>query len=135
MLETALESIKAAAAVLALDQGVLEKLLTPNAVHEFTIKTDTAEYPAFRIQHNNKLGPYKGGIRFHPDVDKDEVQALATLMSFKTACVGLPLGGGKGGVIVPIAQELGIPTRFIGLGERAEDFERFEAERFVEQIL
>lgn len=44
-------------------------------------------------------------------------------------------GSGKGGVVVPIAQELGIPTRFIGLGERAEDFERFEAERFVEQIL
>lgn len=44
-------------------------------------------------------------------------------------------GSGKGGVVVPIAQELGIPTRYIGLGERAEDFERFEAERFVEQIL
>jgi glutamate dehydrogenase/leucine dehydrogenase len=50
------------------------------------------------VQHNNQLGPYKGGIRFHPGVDEEEVQALATLMSFKTAAVGLPLGGGKGGV-------------------------------------
>ena len=44
-------------------------------------------------------------------------------------------GSGKGGVVVSIAHELGVPTRFMGLGERAEDFERFEAERFVDQIL
>lgn len=52
------------------------------------------------MQHSNKLGPYKGGIRFHPNVDIDEVRALATLMSFKTAAAGLPMGGGKGGVVV-----------------------------------
>jgi glutamate dehydrogenase/leucine dehydrogenase len=52
------------------------------------------------VQHNNKNGPYKGGVRFHENVSEDEVQALATLMSLKTAAVGLPLGGGKGGVAV-----------------------------------
>jgi glutamate dehydrogenase/leucine dehydrogenase len=57
-------------------------------------------FRAFRVQHNNNLGPYKGGIRFHPDVTLEEVRALATLMSIKTAAVGLPLGGGKGGVAV-----------------------------------
>src|SRR5829696_1855869 len=57
-------------------------------------------YHGYRVQHNNRRGPYKGGIRFHPDVDLDEVRALATLMSLKTAAVGLPLGGGKGGVSV-----------------------------------
>src|SRR5690606_5246166 len=57
-------------------------------------------YQAYRVQHSSKLGPHKGGIRFHPDVNKDEVQALATLMSLKTAAVGLPLGGGKGGIAV-----------------------------------
>jgi glutamate dehydrogenase/leucine dehydrogenase len=52
------------------------------------------------VQHNNKLGPYKGGIRYHPNVSLEEVQTLATLMSLKTAAVGLPMGGGKGGVTV-----------------------------------
>jgi glutamate dehydrogenase/leucine dehydrogenase len=50
------------------------------------------------VQHSNKRGPYKGGIRFHGDVDEDEVRALALLMSLKTAAVGIPMGGGKGGV-------------------------------------
>jgi glutamate dehydrogenase/leucine dehydrogenase len=52
------------------------------------------------VQHNNKLGPYKGGIRYHENVTLEEVQTLATLMSLKTAAVGLPLGGGKGGITV-----------------------------------
>jgi glutamate dehydrogenase/leucine dehydrogenase len=52
------------------------------------------------VQHNNQNGPYKGGVRFHENVTLDEVQALATLMSLKTAAVGLPLGGGKGGIAV-----------------------------------
>ena len=55
-------------------------------------------FKGYRIQHNNVLGPYKGGIRFHPDVRLDEVKALAMLMTIKCALVGLPLGGAKGGI-------------------------------------
>lgn len=55
-------------------------------------------FKGYRIQHNNVLGPYKGGIRFHPDVHLDEVKALAMLMTIKCALVGLPLGGAKGGI-------------------------------------
>src|SRR5690606_25930614 len=55
---------------------------------------------AFRVQHNNTLGPFKGGIRFHQDVSLEEVRALALLMTLKTAAVGLPFGGGKGGVVI-----------------------------------
>jgi glutamate dehydrogenase (NAD(P)+) len=55
-------------------------------------------YSGYRIQHNGARGPYKGGVRFHPEVDIDEVRALASLMSWKTAIVGVPFGGAKGGV-------------------------------------
>src|SRR5438105_2402875 len=62
-------------------------------------------YSGYRIQHNGARGPYKGGVRFHPDVDIDEVRALASLMSWKTAIAGVPFGGAKGGVNCP-AHEL-----------------------------
>jgi len=58
-------------------------------------------YAGYRVQHNGARGPYKGGVRFHPDVDLDEVRALASLMSWKTAIVGVPFGGAKGGVNCP----------------------------------
>jgi glutamate dehydrogenase (NAD(P)+) len=61
-------------------------------------------YSGYRIQHNGARGPYKGGVRFHPDVDIDEVRALASLMTWKTAVVGLPFGGAKGGVNCPAGQ-------------------------------
>ncbi|MDQ3719522.1 MAG: glutamate dehydrogenase [Actinomycetota bacterium] len=57
-------------------------------------------YHGYRVQHNGARGPYKGGIRFHPDVDLDEVRALAELMTWKTAIAGIPFGGAKGGVNV-----------------------------------
>ncbi len=57
-------------------------------------------FSGYRVQHNGARGPYKGGIRFHPEVDLDEVRALAELMSWKTAIVGVPFGGAKGGVNV-----------------------------------
>ena len=57
-------------------------------------------FRGFRVQHNDSAGPYKGGIRYHQEVDMEEVKALATLMTFKCAVVGIPLGGGKGGIIV-----------------------------------
>src|SRR3712207_5394727 len=58
----------------------------------------THVYSGYRVQHNGARGPYKGGIRFHPDVDLDEVRALASLMTWKTAIANVPYGGAKGGV-------------------------------------
>ncbi|MEA2473919.1 MAG: glutamate dehydrogenase [Thermoleophilaceae bacterium] len=58
-------------------------------------------FSGFRVQHNGARGPYKGGIRFHPEVDLDEVRALASLMTWKTAVAGIPFGGAKGGVNCP----------------------------------
>jgi glutamate dehydrogenase (NAD(P)+) len=57
-------------------------------------------FAGYRVQHNGARGPYKGGIRFHPEVDLDEVRALAELMTWKTAITGIPYGGAKGGVNV-----------------------------------
>ena len=62
---------------------------------------DVHVYSGYRIQHNGARGPYKGGIRFHPEVDIDEVRALASLMTWKTAIAGVPYGGAKGGVNCP----------------------------------
>jgi glutamate dehydrogenase (NADP+) len=75
----------------------------PRHIHKdhITIKSDSGSsesFPVFRVQFNNARGPYKGGIRFHPDADEDEVKALAALMAIKTAVVDIPFGGGKGGV-------------------------------------
>jgi len=61
-------------------------------------------YSGFRVQHNGARGPYKGGIRFHPEVDLDEVRALAALMTWKTAIAGIPYGGAKGGVDCPASE-------------------------------
>ncbi len=61
-------------------------------------------YSGYRIQHNGARGPYKGGIRFHPEVDIDEVRALASLMTWKTAVANIPFGGAKGGVNCPADQ-------------------------------
>jgi glutamate dehydrogenase (NAD(P)+) len=67
----------------------------------FPVKMDDGEYKLFkgyRVQHNNALGPYKGGLRFHPDVHLDDVKSLAFLMTMKCSLVRIPYGGGKGGV-------------------------------------
>jgi glutamate dehydrogenase (NADP+) len=77
----------------------------PQHVHEkkVTVEMDngsTREFPAFRVQFNNARGPYKGGIRYHPDADIEEVKALAALMAIKTAVVDIPFGGAKGGIQV-----------------------------------
>jgi glutamate dehydrogenase (NAD(P)+) len=58
-------------------------------------------FTGYRVQHNGARGPYKGGVRFHPEIDIDEVRALATLMTWKTAIAGVPFGGAKGGVNCP----------------------------------
>ena len=101
MLKTTHATIRRAGKKLGLDDAVIEKALAFEAEHKFTVQLDDGQqFQAYRIQHNSKRGPYKGGIRFHPEVNIDEVRALATLMSLKTAAVGLPLGGGKGGISV-----------------------------------
>lgn len=101
MLQTAQHFIKKAGQKLGLSQTQVKALLTNNTEHNFEITTGSGKkLHAYRVQHNNKLGPYKGGIRYHPDVDLDEARALAMLMSLKTAAVGLPLGGAKGGISV-----------------------------------
>ncbi len=101
MLETAHELIRRVGDQLGLSQADVDYLLATDAEHEFEIELSNGnKHKAYRVQHKNLLGPYKGGIRFHPDVNLDEVKALATLMSLKTSAVGLPLGGGKGGVAI-----------------------------------
>ncbi len=86
------------------DAGILGSLIRPFRVTriEFPVEMDDGTYQVFtgfRVQHNNARGPYKGGIRFHPDVSEDEVKALAAWMTWKTAVVEVPFGGAKGGVI------------------------------------
>ncbi len=98
MLETAQASIRRAAAQIGIDDSDLDRVLTPEQEHDLNLEVDGETLRAFRVQHNSQRGPYKGGVRFHPEVHLDEVRALATLMSFKTAAVDIPLGGGKGGV-------------------------------------
>lgn len=80
-------------------------LQNPQVVHEGEIEIQmdngsTQRFKAFRSQHNNARGPFKGGIRFHQDVTKEEVMALSIWMTWKCAVVGIPYGGGKGGVVV-----------------------------------
>lgn len=98
MLETAQQHIKDAAQALGWSDEQTTDFLEPNAVHRIEIELDDETLTGFRVQHNNSRGPYKGGIRFSKDVDMDEVQALATLMTIKCALMDIPMGGGKGGV-------------------------------------
>ena len=98
-----LERLERAAQTLGLSPAQIKTLSTPNQVHQkdITITKDngTSEtLRAYRVQFNNARGPYKGGIRFHPEADVDEVTALAAAMAIKCAVVNIPLGGGKGGV-------------------------------------
>ncbi len=105
MLESAQALITKTAEKMKLDPEMIKRLIEPEFSHEFalTITMDNGKKKVFkgwRIQHNSALGPYKGGIRFHPETVREEVQALATLMSIKCAVAGLPYGGSKGGIIV-----------------------------------
>src|ERR1700684_3475208 len=93
-----------AAEYLKLDPGLRQILRTPKRILEVSVPTkmDNGQikvFTGFRVQHNIARGPAKGGIRYHPAVTLDEVKALATWMTWKTATVNIPYGGGKGGII------------------------------------
>ena len=99
------ENLRASAQLIGLSDAELETFQKPDRIlrADLTIPLDaggTASFPAYRVQFNNARGPYKGGIRFHPGADEDEVLALAAMMAVKCAVVGIPLGGAKGGIAV-----------------------------------
>lgn len=99
-----LDNLSRAGGALGLSSAELDKLKEPQNILQSELKIETefgAEtFPAYRVQWNNARGPFKGGIRFHPAADLDEVKALAALMAVKCAVVGIPLGGAKGGVTI-----------------------------------
>ena len=96
--------IKRAAERCDLTDAEVDTILKPQNPLAKTISVTTesgkVDYPAYRIQFNNARGPYKGGIRFHPQADQSEVTALAAAMAIKCAVVDIPFGGAKGGVSV-----------------------------------
>lgn len=103
--DIAVEQFQRAANVMKLDADVQEILRKPRRILSvnFPVKMDDGRihlYQGFRCQHNNALGPYKGGIRFHPNVTIEEVKALSMWMTWKCAVAGVPFGGAKGGVTV-----------------------------------
>ncbi len=92
--------VNEAASIAQIPGDILARLQKPDKVLEFEILVGNKKFTAWRVQHNNALGPYKGGIRFHPESNLDEVKALASLMTWKTSLMGLPFGGAKGAVRV-----------------------------------
>ncbi len=92
-----------AASLMGLTTNMQKLLLTPErqVKVQVALEMDNGEistFIGFRIQHNNARGPLKGGLRYHPEVDENEVLSLATLMTWKTAVVNIPYGGAKGGI-------------------------------------
>jgi glutamate dehydrogenase/leucine dehydrogenase len=97
--------IKEIASKHSIDAQKIIRFLSPERIVEVNIPLlkdngETQIVAAFRSQHNSNLGPYKGGIRLHPNVSRDEVMALSLWMSLKCAVAGLPFGGGKGGIVI-----------------------------------
>ncbi|HLD72560.1 MAG TPA: Glu/Leu/Phe/Val dehydrogenase [Candidatus Nanoarchaeia archaeon] len=86
--------------IIDLSEKELELLKKPQKILQAEIEVSGKKYPAYRVQYNNSRGPFKGGIRFHPEVDLEEVQSLAFWMSLKTAIADISFGGGKGGIRV-----------------------------------
>ena len=102
--EVALEQLDEAAKLIKLDNGLHQILAHPKRVLivSIPVRLDNEEirvFTGFRSQHNDARGPYKGGIRYHPQVTIDEVKALSMWMTWKCAIADIPYGGGKGGVI------------------------------------
>jgi glutamate dehydrogenase/leucine dehydrogenase len=102
--EVALKQLDEAAKLIKLDKGLHQILASPKRVLTVSlpVKMDNGEihvFTGFRSQHNDARGPYKGGIRYHPQVSIDEVKALSMWMTWKCAVADIPYGGGKGGII------------------------------------
>lgn len=102
-LEMVNDNIHRASAILDLGKRVEKLLLTPDREMkvEVSVELDNGEvttYTGYRIQHNDARGPMKGGLRYHPTVDEEDVTALSSLMTWKTAVVNVPFGGAKGGI-------------------------------------
>lgn len=105
LFENTLKQIHKAAKLMNLNEELEQILSCPQRKMEVNIpvKMDDGKmriFKGFRMQHNNYAGPYKGGIRYHEQVDEQEVLALSAWMTLKCSVVGIPLGGGKGGIIV-----------------------------------
>ncbi|NNE17728.1 MAG: glutamate dehydrogenase [Myxococcales bacterium] len=103
MLEASHHYFNEAADALDLSDQIREILLTPRRVLKVEVVTEDDEgkllhFTGFRTQHTDVRGPYKGGLRYHPHMDEDHATALANLMTWKTAIVGVPFGGAKGGI-------------------------------------
>ena len=118
--EDVMQHFNAAATRLGLDAGTRRLLQEPwrNLRVSVPVRMDDGRlevFSGYRVQHNGARGPYKGGVRFHPLADEDEVRALAMLMTWKTALLDLPFGGAKGGIqLDPAAlsqRELNAATR------------------------
>ena len=102
--EVALTQLDEVSSMIRLDKGLHEFLAHPKRVLTISIpvKMDNGSikvFTGFRSQHNDALGPFKGGIRYHPQVTIDEVKALSMWMTWKCAIANIPYGGGKGGII------------------------------------
>lgn len=101
--QTVTDQFNRAADLMNLDKGVRKILAFPQneIIVNFPVKMDDGRidvFKGYRVQHNNILGPYKGGLRYHPTIDLDAVMGLAALMTWKTALTSLPFGGAKGGI-------------------------------------
>jgi len=99
------KQLKEIAGLLDIDKKILKRLSRPDNILEWLIPVQmdngiNKKFKAYRSQHNNSRGPYKGGIRFHTQVNKNEVKALSMWMTWKCALVDIPFGGGKGGIKV-----------------------------------
>jgi glutamate dehydrogenase (NAD(P)+) len=99
------KQIDEAANYLDVSDGKIERLKTPERVLETNLSVEMDDgtievFRAYRSQFNGDRGPYKGGIRYHPQVSRDEVKALSGWMVYKTATSAIPLGGGKGGIVI-----------------------------------
>lgn len=105
LFKNALETLEEAAKLINCDPNILERLRRPrrSITVSVPVRMDDQSvkvFTGYRVQYNSTLGPYKGGIRYHQNVDLPEVVGLAALMTFKNSVLGLPLGGAKGGVCV-----------------------------------